>query len=89
MTGTQGGLGSTTEELRLHGEKAGEHGPGETERLEANQRVSCVDGDEAELTEATNATDDRRWPRNERWTTTELHGSARRAKETKGVRLGA
>jgi hypothetical protein len=44
MAGTQGGLGSSTEELRLHGEKASERGPGETERLEGNQRVSCVDG---------------------------------------------
>jgi hypothetical protein len=43
----------------------------------------------AELTEATDATDDRRWPRNERRTMTELHGSARRAKESEGVRLGA
>jgi hypothetical protein len=36
MAGTQGGHGSTTAELRLHGEKAGERGPSETEGLGAN-----------------------------------------------------
>jgi hypothetical protein len=36
MVGTQGGLGSTVAELRLHGEKAAERGPGETEGLGAN-----------------------------------------------------
>jgi hypothetical protein len=60
-------------ELRLHGEKAGERGPGETERLGANQRVSRVAGEEAKLTEATNVTEARRRARNGRRTTTELH----------------
>jgi hypothetical protein len=33
MAGTQGGLGSTTVELLLHGEEDEEHGPSETEGL--------------------------------------------------------
>jgi hypothetical protein len=36
-------------ELQLHGEKVGERGPGETEGLGANQRVSRVVGEEAKL----------------------------------------
>ena len=46
-------------ELRLYGEKACEHGPGETEGLGANQRVSHVAGEDVELTEATDAADAR------------------------------
>jgi hypothetical protein len=68
-------------ELRLHGEKVGEHRPGEIEWPGANQRVSRVAGEEAKLTEETDATEARRWPRNERWTTAELHGRARGARE--------
>jgi hypothetical protein len=57
--GTQGGLGATVVELRLHREKADERGPGEIEGLGANQRVSHIAGEEAELTEATDAADAR------------------------------
>jgi hypothetical protein len=56
---TQGGLGSTTVELRLHGENTGERGPGEIEGLGANQRVSRVAGEESKLTEATDTTEAR------------------------------
>lgn len=42
MARTQEHLGSTAAELRLHGEIADEHEPGETEVLGANQRVSRV-----------------------------------------------
>lgn len=62
--GTQGDLRSMTVGLRLQGENIDEHGPGETEVLGANQRVSRVAGEYAELTEATDATDARRQPRN-------------------------
>jgi hypothetical protein len=55
---------STAAGLWLHGENAGEHGPGKIEGLGANQRVSRAAGGEAELTEATDAADARRWPRN-------------------------
>jgi hypothetical protein len=64
MAGTQGGLGSTEAGLRLHGENTGEHRPGETEGLGANQRVSRIAGEEAELTEATDAADAQRRPQN-------------------------
>ena len=89
MAGTQGGHGSTAAELRLHREKVDERRPSETEGLGANQRVSCVVGEGAELTKAIDEADTRRRPRNERRTTTELHGRARRARESEGVRLRA
>ena len=76
-------------ELRLYGEKACEHGPGETEGLGANQRVSHVAGEDVELTEATDAADARRRPRNRRRITTELHERACKARESKGVRMRA
>jgi hypothetical protein len=60
--------------LRLHGENAGEQGPGEIEGFGANHRVSHVASEEVELTEAMDATDARRRPRNGRRTTTELRG---------------
>jgi hypothetical protein len=41
--------------LRLHGEDAVEHGPGEPEGLGANRRISHVAGEEAELTEVAGA----------------------------------
>jgi hypothetical protein len=47
-----GGLGSTVAGLQLDGENAGECGPGELEGLRANQEVSHVADEEAELTEA-------------------------------------
>jgi hypothetical protein len=47
-------------ELRLHGEKADERGPGKTEGLGANQRVSRVAGEEAEFSEATDVTEAQR-----------------------------
>jgi hypothetical protein len=81
MVGTQGGLGSTAAGLRLHGENAGERGWGETEGMGANQRVSRITGEEAELTEATNAADARRRPWNGRWTPMELRGHACRVRE--------
>jgi hypothetical protein len=65
--------------LWLHGENAGEHGPGETEGLGANQRVSRVAGEEAKLTEATDATDARRRGTERWWITAELHGRVRKA----------
>jgi hypothetical protein len=80
----QRGLGSTAPELRLHVEKAGERGPGETEGLGANQRVSHVADEEAELTEATDATEARRWPQNGRWITIKVHGYTHRARERRG-----
>jgi hypothetical protein len=49
-----------TTETQLRGEKSGEREPGEIEGLGANQRVSRVVGEEAELTRATNATGARR-----------------------------
>jgi hypothetical protein len=76
-------------ELRLHCEEAGERGPGETEGLGANQRVSHVVGEEAELNGATNVTEARKRRWNGRWTTTKLHGRARSARESKGVWLRA
>jgi hypothetical protein len=50
--------------------------------------VSRVDGDEAELTETTDATETRRRPQNEQRTTVELHGCARGARE-RGARGSA
>jgi hypothetical protein len=44
-------------ELHLHGEKAGERGLGETEGLGANQRVSRIAGEAAELTKVTDTTE--------------------------------
>jgi hypothetical protein len=48
--------------LRLHGENVGEHVTGETDMLWANQRVSRVAGEEAELTKATDEGDALRRP---------------------------
>jgi hypothetical protein len=45
----------------------------EKDGLVANQRVSRVAGEEAELIEATDEAEARRWPRNGRRTTAELH----------------
>jgi hypothetical protein len=67
--------------LRLHGENAGERGPGETERLGANQKVSRVAGEGAELTEATDAANTRRWSRNGGEPSSEFHGRVRKARE--------
>jgi hypothetical protein len=53
---TQRGPWSTTVETRLRGEKSGECEPREKEGLGANQRVSRVTGEEAELTGAKDAT---------------------------------
>jgi hypothetical protein len=50
--------------LRLHGENTDERGPGETERLGANQMVSHVAGEEVELTKAMDAVGARRRPWN-------------------------
>jgi hypothetical protein len=69
MTGTQGNLGSTVVGLRLHGEDAGERGLGEPEGLWANRGVSRVAGEEAELIEATGATETQRRLQSERRTT--------------------
>jgi hypothetical protein len=55
--------------LRLHGEYAGEHGPGKQEELGANRGVSRVVGDKAELTETTYTVGARRRPPNRRETT--------------------
>jgi hypothetical protein len=79
--GTQGCLESTTVGLRLHGGNAGERGPGETERLRANQKVARVADEEAELTEATNAVDARRRPRNGGGSRRSSTGAVRRARE--------
>jgi hypothetical protein len=68
--------------LRLHGENAGERGPGEPEGLGANQRVSHTIGEEVELTEATDTARARWRPQNERWrAAAELPGRVRRARE--------
>jgi hypothetical protein len=55
-------LGSMAVGLRLHGENVGEHVTGETDMLWANQRVSRVAGEEAELTKATDEGDALRRP---------------------------
>jgi hypothetical protein len=67
--------------LRLHGENAGELGPGEIERLEANQKVSRVVGEGAELTEAMDAADARRWPQNGDRPSAGFHGRVRRVRQ--------
>jgi hypothetical protein len=67
--------------LQLHGENAGERRPGEIEGLGANQRVSRVAGEGAELTEASDAADARRRPQNDGGASSELHGRVRRARE--------
>jgi hypothetical protein len=66
-------------ELRLHGEKVGDREPREIEGLGANQRVSRVPGEDAKLTKVTDMAEARRW------TTAELHGCARSARESEGV----
>jgi hypothetical protein len=55
----------------------------------ANQRVSRVAGEEAELTEAIDTTEVRRRPQNGRRTTMELHVCTHSARESEGVRLRA
>jgi hypothetical protein len=74
--------------LRLQRENTGERGPGETEGLRANQRVSHVASEEAELTEATDAVDARRQSQNgdgSRWRSTGTR--AERDRESDGVWL--
>jgi hypothetical protein len=68
--------------LRLHGESSGEHVLGETERLGPNRKVFRVADKKVELTEATDASDARRRPRNDGGSSTEIHGHARRARES-------
>jgi hypothetical protein len=86
---TQRGPWSTVAEARLCGEKSGEREQREIEVLGANQRVSCVAGEEAELTGAMDTTGARRRPRNGRQTTTVLHGCVRSARERcEGVNWG-
>jgi hypothetical protein len=68
---------------------AGESGPGETKSLGANRKVSRVAGEGAELTKATDRADARRWPRKNGGSSAELHGRARRARESEGVQLRA
>jgi hypothetical protein len=75
-------------ELRLQGEEAGERGPSEPEMLGANQKVSHVAGEGAELTEATGATETQRQPQNGRRTTTSFTG-ARAKREGEGAQLRA
>jgi hypothetical protein len=75
--------------LRLHGEDAGEHGPGELERLGANQEVSRVACEGAKLTEATDTTDTRRQSRNGGDPSAEFHGCAQSEREGEGARLRA
>jgi hypothetical protein len=55
--------------LRLQGEEAGELGPGKLEGMGANRMMSHIAGEEADLTEATSATETQRRPQNGRWTT--------------------
>jgi hypothetical protein len=80
MAGTQGDLGPTTVELRLQGEEADERGPGEPEVLGANQEVSHVVGEGAELIEAMGAAETQRWPQNG-WRTTVSFTGARAERE--------
>jgi hypothetical protein len=82
MAGTQRDLRPKVAELRLQGEEAGERGPSEPEVLGANQKVSHVAGEGAELTEATGATKTQRQPHNGRRTTTSFTGT--RAKRERG-----
>jgi hypothetical protein len=67
--------------LQLHGENAGECGPSKLERLGANREVSRVAREGAELTEATDAADARRRPRNGGEPSAEFHRRMRRARE--------
>jgi hypothetical protein len=62
-------LGSTAAGLRLRKKRSGERGPGKLERGSANQRVSRVADDKAELTEATDGARARRRSQNERQST--------------------
>jgi hypothetical protein len=77
----QGCLGSTVAGLQLHMENADERGPGETERLRAKRKMSCVDGEGVELTEETDAADARRRPQNDDGSLAELHRRTRRERE--------
>jgi hypothetical protein len=70
MARTQRGPWSTAAEARLRDEKSGEREYREIEGLGANQRVSCVAGDEAELIGAMDVTGARRRSRNGRWCST-------------------
>jgi hypothetical protein len=78
MVRTQGDLGPTAAELRLQGEEAGEHRSGELEVLGANQEVSHIAGEGAELTEATGAAETRRW------TTTSFMGAPAERERERG-----
>jgi hypothetical protein len=68
-------------ELWLYREKVGERRPGEIEWQGANQRVSRVAGEEAQLTEGTDVVEAQWQPWNERRTTAKLHGCVRSARE--------
>jgi hypothetical protein len=57
-------------ELRLQGEEAGEHRPGELEGLEANWKLSHVAGEEVELTKAMGVEETQGRLQNGRQTTT-------------------
>jgi hypothetical protein len=68
---------------------SGEREPREIEGRGANQRVSRVAGEEAELTGATDVIGAQRRPCNGRRTTAALHGCARSARErSEGVSSG-
>jgi hypothetical protein len=69
MAETQGRLGLTVVELRLHRENSGECGLGEPEGLGANRGVSGATDDEAELTEAADTAGAQRQPQNGHETT--------------------
>jgi hypothetical protein len=72
--GDAGCLGSMASGLRLHGGNDGERGLGKTKRLGANQKVSRVVGEGAELTKATDVADARQRPHNGGESLVELHG---------------
>jgi hypothetical protein len=77
-------------EARLHDEKSGEREQREIEGSGANQRMSCVAGEAAKLTEAMDATRARRRPRNGRQTTAVLHVCTHSVREgCEGVSWGA
>jgi hypothetical protein len=82
-TGTRGRRDASGRWRRpwLHGENAGERGSGELERLGANQEVSRIAGEGAELTETTNTTDARRRPWNDGEPSVEFHERVHRAIE--------
>jgi hypothetical protein len=73
---------------QLPSEEAGDRGPGEPEGLGANQEVSHVAGEGAELTEAMGAIETQQQPQNGRRTMTNFVG-ARTEREDEGARLRA